>query len=413
MLTRRRLLAGGLAGCVTSELARASAAGRPRDQHACREEFANPPWKPLSSAKGELPQPETSAEQTGAVVGDIDGDGRVDFAITSRGRGNAAVWMQNTLQGWKQHVIDPGPLSIEAGGSLLDVDGDGRLDLVAGGDHSSNEVWWWQNPYPHYERPWTRRIIKHSGKTQHHDLIAGDVLGEGRPQVIFWNQGAAALYLARIPGSPRMQTAPWDCRIIFQGNEAMEGLALGDIDGDGKKEIVGGGRWFKHEDGLKFAVHVIDEAQQFSRAAAGRLVRGSAGEQAVFANGDGCGPLKWYERDPSDSWTGHDLLGEDLVHAHSLHLGDVDGDGNLDIFVAEMAKWCDWTRTVDYPRAHLWILYGDGKGHFEKVTIAEGGNGSHEAQLADFRGTGRLDILGKPYMSGAPGVEMWHNPGRL
>jgi hypothetical protein len=344
------------------------------------------------------------------MVGDIDRDGRLDFVITNRRKGNAAIWMQNTAQGWKQYVIEPGPLNIEAGGVLFDVDRGGYLDLVAGGDSSTNEVWWWPNPHPNYDRPWKRYTIKRSGKTQHHDLMIGDALAEGRPQLVFWNQGAAALFLVRFPDDPRAQAGPWPFQVIYQGDAAMEGMAMADIDGDGVLEVIGGGRWYKHDGGMKFTDHLIDDTQKFSRCAAGKLISGSRGVQVVFCNGDGCEPLKWYEQRSDSSWTGHDLLGEDLVRGHSLRVGDV--DGNLDIFCAEMSKWADWTRTVDYPRSHIWVFYGDGKGNFEKVTIAKGGYGTHEARLADFFGSGRLDILSKPYESGAPGVDIWINPGR-
>jgi FG-GAP-like repeat len=414
MMTRRGFIE--LAAALGAGGVEVRAADRARDAAGssaagCGERMADPAWKHLSSASGDLPVPETSDQQTGSMVGDIDGDGRVDFVFTNRAKGNAAIWMQNKAGGWRQYIIDPGPLNIEAGGTLFDVDGDGHVDVIAGGDSTTNEVWWWQSPHPDYSRPWKRRIIKQSGKNQHHDMLVADVLGEGRPQLVFWNQGARALFLARIPEQPRGQSTPWDLHTIYQADAPMEGMAIADIDGDGVVEVVGGGRWFKPEGGLKFTAHIIDDRQKFSRAAAGKLIKNSQGAQVVFDSGDGCGELNWYERRPDGTWTAHNLLGEEVVHGHTLCVSDIDGDGNLDIFCAEMAKWCGWTRTVDYPRAHLWVFYGDGQGNFEKVIIAEGGHGTHEAQLGDFNGDGKLDIVGKPYMAGAPGVDIWLNPG--
>ena len=37
-------------------------------------------------------------------------------------------------------------------------------------------------------------------------------------------------------------------------------------------------------------------------------------------------------------WKGTRLLDRDLTHGHTLDLGDIDGDGNLDIFAAEQGK---------------------------------------------------------------------------
>lgn len=422
MITRRGFIAVATASAGSGvKSARARNGGDPSSGHTpCGDKMADPPWRHLSTAKGDLPTPLLSEEQTGSMVGDIDGDGRMDFVFTGRQKSNSAIWMRNTgrvdapYHGWEQHVIDPGPRNLEAGGALFDVDGDGHLDMVNGGDASTNEVWWWENPYPDYEsgRPWKRHLIKDSGKTQHHDLMFGDVLDAGRPQLVFWNQGAMALFLAQIPDHPRDRGTPWDLRIIYHADAPMEGMAMADIDGDGIIEIIGGGRWFKHEGDLRFSAHIIDDRQKFSRAAAGKLIENAPGIQVVFDSGDGCGPFNLYQREAGGGWRPRDLLGEDIVHGHTLRVADVNGDGHLDIFCAEMGKWCNWTRTVDYPRARLWVFYGNGQGHFERVTIARGGDGTHEAQLVDLNGDGKLDILGKPYMAGAPGVDMWINPGR-
>ena len=51
------------------------------------------------------------------------------------------------------------------------------------------------------------------------------------------------------------------------------------------------------------------------------------------------------------SLTGHDLLDRDMIHGHSLCVADIDGDGNLDIFAAEMAKWSEASKDPDNPNA--------------------------------------------------------------
>ncbi|MGH9400938.1 MAG: FG-GAP repeat domain-containing protein, partial [Terriglobia bacterium] len=350
MVTRRGFI-GGAAALTTGGWGKHMAVfGEESSRPAaspCEETMAGPPWTHLSSGSGDLPVPELSDNQTGCIVGDIDGNGRADFIFTGRNKSNAAVWMRNTgrndapYHGWEQYVIDPGPLNLEAGGTLFDVDGDGYPDLVNGGDSSTNEVWWWENPYPHYDPgvAWTRHLIKNTGKTQHHDMMFGDVLGEGKPQLIFWNQGAKALFLARIPDHPRSRTRPWNLHVIFQADAPMEGMAMADIDGDSVIEVVGGGRWFKHEGGLRFSAHIIDDTQKFSRAGAGKFIKRSPGAQVVFDSGDGCGQLNWYERRDGKTWVSHNLLGEEVIHGHTLRVADIDGDGNLDIFCAEMSKW--------------------------------------------------------------------------
>ncbi len=387
--------------------------------------FAAPPairWTHLSSTRGEIPVVRGgSHQQTGVLVADLDRNGAKDFVISFRVKAPALVWFRRAGNGWLQYVIENEFLTMEAGGAAHDIDGDGDLDIVFGADARGNQLWWWENPAPDFDAavPWRRHVIKEEGAKQHHDQIFADFKGTGKAQLVFWNQKAKTLYLATIPPDPR--AAPnWPLEAIFSG-EAGEGVAKAalyaegldtfDVDGDGRTDLLAGNYWFKLQPDGKFKA--IRISRTGGRIRAGKFRQGKAAE-VVIAPGDGSGPLQLYEcrGDPEAEacWHGRDLLGQDMVHGHTLDVGDVDGDGHLDIFAAEMAKWSNGAND-DHPGAKSWILFGDGRGRFRN-TVFTTGRGWHEGRLADLDGDGDLDVLGKPYTWGAPPrVDVWLNNG--
>ena len=95
-----------------------------------------------------------------------------------------------------------------------------------------------------------------------------------------------------------------------------------------------------------------------------------------------------------------------MVHGHSLRVADIDGDGRLDIFAAEMAKWTERATQSDNPGAAAWIFYGDGQGHFRKTVFATGID-FHEARIGDLNGDGKPDVLDKPYTWEEPRIDVW------
>jgi len=322
-------------------------------------------WTYYSTEKGNIPQPNAGSQQTASLVLDIDKDGTDDFVITERTKTPSAVWYKYQGRGnWARFVIDNTHLRIEAGGDYFDIDGDGDLDIVFGGDSRSNQMWWWENPYPNFKKdtPWKRYIIKNSSKNKHHDQIFGDFDGDGKTELVSWNQGAGHLLLIEIPKNPKV-TAEWDRKVIFKATGRYEGLAAADIDLDGKVDIIGAGRWFKHEGGTNFKENVVDggRSREFTRSAAGQLIAGGG---------------------------------------HTLALRDMNNDGHLDIFVAEMG------RPGAGAEAKTRVYWGDSKGNFTEDVI-DIGKANHESKLGDLDGDGDIDILGKPYSYGAPGVGVW------
>ena len=86
----------------------------------------------------------------------------------------------------------------------------------------------------------------------------------------------------------------------------------------------------------------------------------------------------------------------------AAEIADLNGDGYLDIFNAEMRFG------EGNPDSEIRILLGDGEGNFKKETVATG-FGVHEGKLTDLDGDGDLDVLGKPYSWQAPRLDIWLN----
>lgn len=381
--------------------------------HGCTQHEKEITWKHLSSKNGDIAVPNEGNQQTATALYDVNKDGINDFFITERTTAAAVVCYIKSDTGWDRYIVEAEALRIEAGSATIDIDGDGDIDVVFGGDAGSNKVWWWENPYPNFDpnRPWVRHEIKSNGSTKHHDQMFVDCDGDGREELVFWNQNDRALYVADIPEDPKQE--PWDYVAIYtysndseppqrgsypnwKGTNEHEGLAKIDMDGDGILDIVGAGRWYKHSDGLNFEVHVIDDTYAFSRAAAGDFVKGGRPEVFLVV-GDGRAPLMFYEF-KNDEWIAKTIV-DTVQDGHSIAVLDFNGDGNLDLFNAEM-------RLGNNPNAVTRILLGDGKGNFEDYIVHKG-FGLHESRIADLDGDGDYDILGKPYTWDAPRLDIW------
>jgi FG-GAP-like repeat len=312
------------------------------------------------------------------ITGIADFDNDGDLDFASGQRGGQMKWWEYcSPDHWALHVVGSGHNS-PGGGNAVDVDNDGFVDLIAGDS-------WYKNPQtPRTSANWERHGVGVAGAE---DVAIGDINGDGKQDVVWvWDQIDAQW---RTPGAD--PTKAWPLGAAFQYRQTQGGF-VGDVDGDGHEDVlVGKQYWYRNVDGKGTQWATVNFPNQFDDSPLTTMGDIDGDGDTDFAMCTHFGArVAWFENvDGKGATMTMHVIGNGKNKLHSIFALDFDNDGDLDIYSGESTgtAWI-WENT-------------NGKGAFTEHAVSKTARG-HDARVGDVDCDGDLDIIGKPWGEGEP-----------
>jgi hypothetical protein len=326
------------------------------------------------------------------VLGDVDGDGHLDLV--------AGNWYQtnklylNDGSGGFTAGTDGTAIGTETDGTLSvllgDVNGDGHLDLVAGNNNGTNKLYLNSGSGAFFNADTDGTVIGNDIDFTY-SVVLGDVNGDGHLDLVAGNNGQTnKLYLNS--GSGAFFNAETAGTAIGNDQDKTRSVVLGDVDGDGDLDLVAGNdnqinKLYLNDGSGGFADSgtAIGSENDFTRSVVLGDVNGD-GHLDLVAGNDG-GTNKLYLNSGSGAFfnagTAGTAIGSETDGTLSVVLGDVDGDGDLDLVPG------NWDVTNK-------LYLNDGSGGFTAGTgtaIGSDTDLTYSVVLGDVDGDGDLDLV--------------------
>jgi HEAT repeat protein len=258
-----------------------------------------------------------------AAMVDVNRDGRLDIYC-------GGFWYQ--APNWSRHAVrqiaERDNYFLDFGAIPADIDGDGWTDVVSGSWHGK-DVFWIRN-HGATGGPFETIKIDEPGNLE--TLLGLDINGDSR--LDFLPNTVGSIYWYEFRRDANVASGARWTRHDLPGGAAGHGIGAGDINGDGRVDIVSPKGWLEQpaRPDVPWIWH-----QQFDLGSASVPilvydVNGDHYPDLVWGNAHGYG-LQWLEQVPVGEkvqWEKHPI-DSTWSQPHFLLLADLDGDGTEEV----------------------------------------------------------------------------------
>lgn len=348
----------------------------------------------------------------GCAIADVNKDGKPDI-VAGRNWYAAPDFVPRPLrliEDWKSYAQSNGD-------QIYDVNGDGWLDVI-GGYWGLPEVHWFENPSEvelSRGRLWPKHTLGDVETKTNEAQYLRDLDGDGVPEWIInsWNKkGAMVVWkLAKDDkGQPALQ------KIVLNPKGGGHGIGFGDINGDGREDILTGTGWLECPAANPLGTEWKFHPDWDFHASCPMLVSdldGDGRNDFIWGNGHDYGLFWMRQLEPKpDGTTQWEKIEIDKRWSvvHSLAWADLDGDGQQELIAGKRVRaHDDKDPGAKEPPCLYYYKWDKAAKKFARHVIDEGTVGiGMQIATGDLNGDGRIDIV----VSGKAGTYLLSNQGR-
>jgi hypothetical protein len=283
------------------------------------------------------------------------------------------------------------------GEHVFDVNQDGWPDLISG-SFMPAEVHWYENPGTKglaFGKLWKKHLLATTAEKNEITWLH-DFDGDGTPEYVAnsWQADSPQL-LWKLIRKDRKATME-KCEI---GGCNGHGIGFGDINGDGREDLLFGNGWYERPEGNPFtAAWILHEDWTWKSASCPMIVtdlNGDGRNDVIYGNGHDYG-LYWMEQgvpaDGKTQWIRHEIDAS-WSQAHALAWIDLDGDGKEELVTGKRVRGHSGRDPGAHEKPSLYRYTWDKAAlKFTRHLIADGVGTGLFIRHADLDGNGRSDL---------------------